>query len=309
VDYVIFGIGMGASLVLFGLGSRTVGPSLRYRQSASSGEVLRADQLVAKIAWGRFCGSLGVTIAIGGVFLLIVTGLAMVLRLSDRTATISVVVAVLLVVVLMVVWAWAFVNRFGLYGIVTEREMKARRPVFADDAPPADEPEPETSTDAAPEPAGPPPVVTATRRIPAQPTPQQQPQPATQPASPQVPDGARPFRPVAANPAPAAGTTNPAPAPQPDSARPVNRQPANQEPPVRETSEPGMPPAPSQPEPARQPDVADEETTGSVAPGPTGTAEEPLDAATSPDSAADDAAALERILNSSDEELRGPHNR
>jgi hypothetical protein len=298
VDYVIFGIGMGASLVLFGFGSRTVGPSLRYRQSASSGEVLRADQLVAKIAWGRFCGSLGVTIAIGGVFLLAVTGIAMLLRLSDQTATICVVLAVLLVVVLMVVWAWAFVNRFGLYGIVTERELRTRRQVLAnDDAEPAAT-VPVTQSPAS-DPSGPPPVVTATRRLPSQPP---QSQAANPTVSPQVPDDVRPVRGSATQRVPESGSTDPSPSPQLVTPASGNQPPVKDEHPERETAAPGTSPAPLEPAPASPPQ---ETETGSPAePVLENKTEEAL-----PDSSADDAAALERILNTPDAELRGPDNR
>jgi hypothetical protein len=126
VDYVVFGIGMGASLVLAGIVGRTAGPSLRYRTSRTAGEVLKAEELVARVAWLRFCGSLGAALAIGGFFLLIVTGIAMALRLSDTVATISVGLALFAVIVLMGFWTWAFVNRFGLYGIVADRPRQAK---------------------------------------------------------------------------------------------------------------------------------------------------------------------------------------
>jgi hypothetical protein len=89
--------------------------------------VLKAEELVARVAWARFCSSLGAALAIGGFFLLIVTGIAMALRLSDTAATIGVGLALLAIIVLMALWTWAFVNRFGLYGIVAERPRKAKQ--------------------------------------------------------------------------------------------------------------------------------------------------------------------------------------
>jgi len=83
--------------------------------------VLKAEELVARVAWTRFCGSLGAAIAIGGVWMLIVTGITMGIHMGDTAATISVGLALLAVVVLMAFWTLAFVNRFGLYGIVADR--------------------------------------------------------------------------------------------------------------------------------------------------------------------------------------------
>jgi hypothetical protein len=128
VDYVVFGIGMGASLVLAGIIGRTLGPSVRYRTSRANGEVLKAEELVARVAWARFCSSLGAALAIGGFFLLIVTAIAMALRLDDTLATVIVGLALFAVIVLMALWTWAFVNRFGLYGIVAERPRKVKQP-------------------------------------------------------------------------------------------------------------------------------------------------------------------------------------
>ena|GEM_PF-2953501 len=302
MDYVIFGIGMGASLVLFGLGSRTLGPSLRYRNPSGSGEVLRAEELVARIAWGRFCSSLGVTIAIGGVFLLAVTGMAMLLRLGDRAATICVLLAVLLVGVMMVLWAWAFVNRFGLYGIVTEREMRTRQMLPVDDAPaPVSDEEPEAPT-------GPPPVVTATRRLPNQPAPQPQTRPVA-PESPAIRRQPQPQQSVEATPA------TPSPAFKPAVGQNQPQEPeANDSP----TGQPGNMPASPQPavgKPrtfSRQPvEPANEEmedpSPAAPVPGPQETETRPTPAPQNPDVVdPDDAAALERILNTPDEQLRGP---
>lgn len=121
MDYVVFGIGMGASLVLLGLATRAIGPMLRYRQSKSNEEVQTAVELVAQVAWARFCNALGAAIAFAGVFLLIVTGVMMAIRLDDGVASLVIGVALALVLVMMALWTWAFIGRFGLYGIVTHR--------------------------------------------------------------------------------------------------------------------------------------------------------------------------------------------
>ena len=47
VDYIIFGIGAGSSLVLIGWLLRDWGPALRDRTSRASNDVLTAQQLIA----------------------------------------------------------------------------------------------------------------------------------------------------------------------------------------------------------------------------------------------------------------------
>lgn len=121
MDYVVFGIGMGASLVLLGLAGRAIGPMLRYRQSRTKGEVLSAVELLAQVAWARFCNALGAAIAMGGLLLLIVTGINMALRVDDGAAALIVGLTLLLIVVLMAIWTWAFIGRFGLHGIVSRQ--------------------------------------------------------------------------------------------------------------------------------------------------------------------------------------------
>lgn len=137
MDYVVFGIGMGASLVLLGLAGRAIGPMLRYRRSRSSGEILAAVELLAQVAWARFCNALGAAIAFGGTLLLIVTGINMALRIDDGAAAVIVGLTLLLIVVLMAVWTWAYIGRFGLYGIVAQRPststLQAQPPYDADE--------------------------------------------------------------------------------------------------------------------------------------------------------------------------------
>jgi hypothetical protein len=133
VDFVIFGIGTGAALVLIGWLGRDLGPRLRDRAPSDQDEVLSVEELVARVSWARFCGSGGAALALCGAVLLLVTVAALVLRVSDETGTTTMLTTFGLVLVAMAVWSWAYVRRFGVYGVVRQRRRAAPEP----------EPEPE----------------------------------------------------------------------------------------------------------------------------------------------------------------------
>jgi hypothetical protein len=124
---------MGATLVLVGLAGRTFGPSLRYRTPSGSADVLRAEQLVARFAWARFCSSLGATLALGGVLLLVVTGLLVVIHVDDGVGTATVLVTLAVIILAMAFWSWAFVQRFGLIGITAPRMQREPSPLETTD--------------------------------------------------------------------------------------------------------------------------------------------------------------------------------
>jgi hypothetical protein len=121
LDYVVFGIGFGATILVLGLLLRDVGPRLRYRSSGDSAGVLPADLLVAKVSWTRYCHALGAVLAIGGTIFLLTTLVSIVLMLSDGAGgwVMAGALAVLLVTILS--WTWAYFDRFGSYGILPER--------------------------------------------------------------------------------------------------------------------------------------------------------------------------------------------
>jgi len=137
LDYVVFGIGFGATILVLGLLLRDFGPRLRHRAPRDGGAVLSAEQLVARVSWARFCGALGSVLALAGAVFLIVTLVSMLLVVSDDTGLWVMAVAYGLLIALMAYWTWAYFHRFGSYGILPERVekpepapvvAKARRP-------------------------------------------------------------------------------------------------------------------------------------------------------------------------------------
>ncbi|HYH13209.1 MAG TPA: hypothetical protein VD789_12700 [Thermomicrobiales bacterium] len=122
MDYVVFGIGFGATILVLGLLVRDIGPRLRYRKPAGDDGIFHAEELVAKVSWGRFCGALGAVLAIGGMLFLVTTVICMVLRLSDETGGWVMIGSLAFIVLLLAFWTWAFFDRFGSYGILPERE-------------------------------------------------------------------------------------------------------------------------------------------------------------------------------------------
>lgn len=122
MDYILFGIGAGSSLVLIGWLLRDWGPAFRDRESRSGTEVLTAQQLVDQMRWARFCGSCGTAMAIGGAFVLLGTMIALVMSPTDTRGATIVLGAFVIAGVGMLVWSWLFVSRFGVAGVFRPKE-------------------------------------------------------------------------------------------------------------------------------------------------------------------------------------------
>jgi hypothetical protein len=128
LDYVVFGIGFGATILVLGLLLRDVGPRLRYRRPGGSDGVLPADLLVAKVSWTRYCHALGAVLAIGGSIFLLTTLVSIVLMLSDGTGGWVMLGALAVLFLLVFYWTWAYFDRFGSYGILPERPASDAAP-------------------------------------------------------------------------------------------------------------------------------------------------------------------------------------
>jgi hypothetical protein len=123
VDYVVFGIGFGATLVLVGWLLRSFGPNARYR--ARDGEtVLSAAAMVEKLSWTRFVMALGAVVATGGALMLLATLFAILLTPTDRTGTLIVLSGFFLILIAACAWAWVYIGRYGTRGIVAPRTAK-----------------------------------------------------------------------------------------------------------------------------------------------------------------------------------------
>jgi hypothetical protein len=117
LDYIIFGIGSGASLILFGWMLREWGPSLRDRTS-SDDDVLSASDLVMRMAWARFCATSGMALVLCGCLILIATAIAAALAVSDDRGGMIVLIAFALAAPLMLLWLWLYLRQFGAFGVI-----------------------------------------------------------------------------------------------------------------------------------------------------------------------------------------------
>lgn len=139
LDYVVFGIGFGATLLVLGLLIRDFGTRLRFRSPTGADGVLHAEELVARVSWSRFCGALGTVWATAGLAFIVITVVCMLFMVSDARAGWVMGISFLLLLVAMAFWTWAFFDRFGSYGILPERDVVDERPVV--ERAPAEAPE------------------------------------------------------------------------------------------------------------------------------------------------------------------------
>ena len=132
MDYIIFGIGSGATLVLVGWLLRDWGPRLRDRVAADE-TVLSASEMVMRMAWARFCATCGMSLVLCGIPILMVTAVAAFMSASDDRGALAVLIAYALAVFLMLVWTALYLRQFGSLGvhrpgIKVEKPKKAKAP-------------------------------------------------------------------------------------------------------------------------------------------------------------------------------------
>ena len=125
MDYIIFGIGSSATLVLAGWLLRDWGPRLRDRRPAED-EILSASALVTRMAWARFCATCGMALLICGVLIMLVTLGAALFAPGDRAATIAVISMFALAALLMLIWTGLYLRQFGASGVIRPREKPVR---------------------------------------------------------------------------------------------------------------------------------------------------------------------------------------
>jgi len=117
LDYIIFGLGVGATLTLTGWAFRVWGPALRDRTSSTEESVLSGYELVNRMAWQRFCRSCGAVLAMFGLLVLAVTIIATILTFSNSTGSIVVLATFAVCLVATLIWLGLFLHRFGSRGI------------------------------------------------------------------------------------------------------------------------------------------------------------------------------------------------
>lgn len=109
MDYLVFGVGFGATLVLVGWVLRQYGPRLRFRDSADA--VLSAEQLLERNDWQRFCVALGALLSVGGAVMLLAPLVTMLIHPSDSVGTIIVGVIFVLSLIAVAGWIVMYVNQ------------------------------------------------------------------------------------------------------------------------------------------------------------------------------------------------------
>ncbi len=125
MDYIIFGTGSSATLVLIGWLIRDWGPRLRDRKPAED-EILSASDLVIRMAWARFCASGGMALLICGVLITLATLGAALLAPTDRSATIAVIATFGLTAILMLIWTGLYLRQFGTMGVIRPRPKREK---------------------------------------------------------------------------------------------------------------------------------------------------------------------------------------
>lgn len=102
MDYLVFGVGFGSTLVLLGWVLRQFGPTFRYRNTPE--DVLSAEALLERNDWQRFCIAMGALLSVCGAAMLLITLITLLIRPSDRVGTI--VVGVIFTLSLVAVAGW-----------------------------------------------------------------------------------------------------------------------------------------------------------------------------------------------------------
>ncbi|HWV35920.1 MAG TPA: hypothetical protein VNZ55_09805, partial [Thermomicrobiales bacterium] len=124
MDYFIFGIGFGASLVLLGWGLHQYGPGLRFRRDDADKEVLRAEEMILRQDWTRFCTALGALLLVAGAIVLLATVVTLLVRPSDRVGSIIAGTLFVLVLAGVAVWIGLFVNQHQGLGFRSEASIR-----------------------------------------------------------------------------------------------------------------------------------------------------------------------------------------
>lgn len=163
MDYVLFGMGYGASLMLLGWALRTFGPQFKYKNPP---QAENPEYQVEQRFWVRFIQGLGGVLAIAGTAFVLMTFVVVLVNPSDamgRNLALGIWVVILISIL---AWCWFYIAQYGLTGIwsrsngyglrstssiptptprtVTTRKLSPEKPV-TDEAPVtaevADEPE------------------------------------------------------------------------------------------------------------------------------------------------------------------------
>lgn len=113
MDYVLFGMGYGATLMLLGWALRTFGPERKYKDTNPED----IDRVVERQRWVRFIQGLGGVIAIAGTAMVLFTFIIMLVNPDDDTGRFIALVIWGFLGISVLIWCWFYVSAYGLGGI------------------------------------------------------------------------------------------------------------------------------------------------------------------------------------------------
>lgn len=113
MDYVLFGMGYGATLMLLGWALRTFGPEQKYKDVNPED----IDQTILQRRWVRFIQGLGGVIAISGTAFVLFTFVIMLVNPDDETGAFTSMVIWGFLTVAILIWCWFYVASYGTTGV------------------------------------------------------------------------------------------------------------------------------------------------------------------------------------------------
>jgi hypothetical protein len=125
VDYVVYGTGYGATLMLLGYAVRTWGPGWRFRPEDEAAYD-RREFRSARSSWLRFATGLGAAIATGGAALVIATFILMLVNPGDNIGATAALIVSGLMILGVAAWAFLFFDKFGSWGVTATPEALVR---------------------------------------------------------------------------------------------------------------------------------------------------------------------------------------
>ena len=113
MDYVLFGMGYGATLMLLGWALRTFGPDRKYKNIDPDD----VDRSILQRRWIRFIQGLGGVISIAGTAMVVFTFVIMLVNPDDGTGSFIALVSWGFLAFAILIWCWFYVSSFGALGI------------------------------------------------------------------------------------------------------------------------------------------------------------------------------------------------
>jgi hypothetical protein len=117
VDFVVYGTGYGATLMLLGYALRTWGPKWRLADQ-DEGAYDHHEFHAARTSWTRFAEGLGAVIATCGAVLVLFTFALMLLNPGDDIGVMVCLIVSVAALIGVAVWAWMYFDRYGSLGVV-----------------------------------------------------------------------------------------------------------------------------------------------------------------------------------------------